>query len=187
MSIIDDALKKTQLVFTKADKVPEKKPEFPPNQSVSNIYEKLYKAQADRKNQLALSRGKKEKTAVQEVTEPRPAKKWLIISSIIIVWLFCSYGGYILLSRLKPFQGLFRANAKNSSGLIVRQTPKKRHYKPGELILNGTSLIDGKRVALINDEIYQVGETVNGKKITSISLNKIELSDNEKIITLKLR
>ncbi len=33
---------------------------------------------------------------------------------------------------------------------------------------------------------YEIGEMVNGKKITSINLNKIELRDAEKIITLRV-
>ena len=53
--------------------------------------------------------------------------------------------------------------------------------------MNGTSLIDGKMVALINDQIYEPGEVVNGMSIISIEMNKVELSDDQKITTLHVR
>ena len=42
MSIINDALKKTQISFKKKEKPAEKKQEAPAEQSTSNVYEKLY-------------------------------------------------------------------------------------------------------------------------------------------------
>jgi len=189
MSIINDALKKTQLKFKKKDKVPSKTPEPQPEQGTSNIYEKLYKARTDQQNSSTPGQGQRGKISEKTTPKPRSAKKWLAVAVIVIICLLCSYGSFFFLSRFPPFRNFFQTITKHSSysrTRIVRRAPKKRKYKPGELVLNGTSLIDGKRVALINDEIYQIGETIDGKKIISINLNKIELSDDETIITLKV-
>ena len=56
------------------------------------------------------------------------------------------------------------------------------------LVLNGIMLIEkDKTVALINDEIYHAGDSVQGKKITNITLEKVELSDGQETITLQVR
>ena len=189
MSIINDALKKTQLSFKKKDKPPEKKPEAPVEQNTSNVYEKFHNKQAAQQNASAPGKGQSQKAANEKVSTLRSAKKWIKTSAVVAVCLLFISGGFFFISRLRPVQKFFRSVKNNitpSRAYIARKTPKRRTYKSGELVLNGTSLIDGKRVALINDEIYQVGEIINGKKITSINLNKIELRDNEKIITLRV-
>ena len=190
MSIINDALKKAQLSFKKTDKPPaqEKKQENPANQSPSNVYEKLYKKQADQQNASTPGKGQKGKEADKKTSTLRPAKKWIRTSAIIAICLLFLSGSSFFIARLEPVQDFFRSMKKNtpSQTYIARRAQKRRTYKPGELILNGTSIIDGKRVALINDEIYEIGEIINGKKITGINLNKIELRDNEKIITLRV-
>ncbi len=63
----------------------------------------------------------------------------------------------------------------------------KINYAQGTLILNGTSIIDNNRVALINNNIYSVGEIVNGKKILNISNKNVELeNETGEIIYLKV-
>ena len=76
---------------------------------------------------------------------------------------------------------------RSSRFQIAKHVPKKRVYKPGDLVLNGISTIDGKKVALINDEIYQIGEVVNNKTITHIGRDTVELRNDEKIFTIKVR
>ena len=46
--------------------------------------------------------------------------------------------------------------------------------------------MDSKQLALINDEIYEEGSMVQGKKIMNISLNEVKLLDHGKITTLKI-
>lgn len=48
---------------------------------------------------------------------------------------------------------------------------------PAKLVLGGTVILGNKRAAIINDEIYETGGIVDGKKIISISLEKVELQD----------
>ena len=190
MSIINDALKKTHLSLKKTDKPPEKKREEKPvDQSTSNVYEKLYKNQANQKNAPAPGRSPKEKEVDKKKSTLRSAKKWIKTSAVTAICLLFLAGSFFFISRYKPVQDFLRSIKKNSpssQARIARKAPKKRAYKPGELVLSGTSLIDGKRVALVNNEIYEIGEVIDGKKITSINLNKIELSDDERIITLRV-
>jgi len=188
MSIINDALKKAQLSFKKKDDSPEKKPEPQASQSALNVYERFYKNQQDLKNVAAASRDSKHNPSGKKTPKLQSTKKWIQISSAAIIFLLFAYGSFFFLSWYKPTRNFFHSIEKSSTSRTrsAQQAPKKRKYKPGELVLNGTSLIDGKRVALINDEIYEIGEMVNGKKITSINLNQIELLDNETIITLKV-
>ncbi|MBN1869874.1 MAG: hypothetical protein JW847_04780 [Candidatus Omnitrophica bacterium] len=191
MSIINDALKKAQLSFKKTTPAPaqEKKQEKPDSLTPSNIYEKLYQKRLDQQNPSVAGKVQKEKSTDKKTPPLRSAKRWFKVSATVVIFLLLISGGLFFAARLEPVQEFLQSLNKDrnsSRDHIARYIPKKRVYKPGELVLNGTSLIDGKRVALINDEIYEVGEVVDGKKITSINLNQIELSDNEKIITLKV-
>ncbi len=51
------------------------------------------------------------------------------------------------------------------------------------LVLNGIMTMDNEQFALINNQIYRVGDTVDGKLLINIGTNNVELSDkSEKII-----
>ena len=183
MSIINDALKKTQASLNKAKKAPDEKQNSPSNQSTSNIYEKLYKAQNDQQNGLTPEAGQKKKASDKEASKKSPK-----IFPIAVFFLLCALGGFFFIARPQSLQSFLHSIKKKSISSkppAVRKVPKKRKYKAGELVLNGTSLIDEKRVALINDEIYETGEIINGMKITSIDLNKVELRNDEETITLR--
>jgi len=186
MSIINDALKKAQTKLKKTDKTPDKAPDkTQDSQEPVNVYEKMYKAREEQQKNSTLGKEKGKESAAPL----RSAKKWFQTFLVIVFCLSCASGGFFFLSRYQPFQNFLRSVKKNNTPIqshITRQAPKKQTYKSGKLVLNGTSLIDGKRVALINDEIYEAGEMIDGKKITSINLNRVELRDNEKITTLRV-
>lgn len=136
-----------------------------------------------------MPRNQKRNASDKKTSSLGSAKKWIKTAAMVAVYLLFLTGSFFFVSRYKPVQdflGSLKKNKTPSRAHIVNQIPKKRTYKPGELVLNGTSLIDGRRVALINDEIYEIGEVIDGKKITSINLNKIELSDNETVVTLRV-
>jgi type II secretory pathway component PulC len=59
-----------------------------------------------------------------------------------------------------------------------------------ELFLNGIvySGDDSKKsFVLINNEIYEVGESVNGKKVISITKDEVTLDDNGQPLILNMR
>lgn len=197
MSIINDALKKTQSSFKKLKKKEKEKVQIqeaqdspkPKDDDVVNVYDKMYKAKEDlskssRTHVISEARPSKSNKA------PRRADGWfkttlaavVLIGSLVFTFKFL--GGY------EPLQDFIRSKTgktRSSRHLIAKHIPKKRIYKPGDLVLNGISFIDGTKVALINDEIYQVGDVVNNKEITSISDGTVELRNDEKIFTIKVR
>ena len=66
------------------------------------------------------------------------------------------------------------------------QTQAQVQTSPAEtLVLNGTVRTEDHQAALINDQIYEVGDMIGDKKIISIDLNQVQIQDGENIITLK--
>ncbi|OGX05431.1 MAG: hypothetical protein A2Z88_05935 [Omnitrophica WOR_2 bacterium GWA2_47_8] len=63
-------------------------------------------------------------------------------------------------------------------------TPVQSAQSGSGLNLSGIVEMQGRRVALINGEIYEVGDSVQGRKIVDISLDKVEIEENGEIVTL---
>jgi len=189
MSIINDALKKTQSKFKKKDKASEQSQGSQDEKNTANVYEKMYQAQKG--GQAAQASGRRSARPTSSRTSsaaPRKAKKWLKTMSTGIFCLLVIGGGFFLATRYKPVQNFIRSRGKSippSRALIAGHIPKKRTYRSTELVLNGTSFVDGKKVALINDEIYEIGDIINGKKIIRIDINRVELQDKEGVVALR--
>lgn len=72
-------------------------------------------------------------------------------------------------------------------------TPRKTKTPPlpsavrESLVLNGIMMVGEKKVALINDEPHEVGDYVDGKKITAIMLERVELWDGKETEILSVR
>jgi len=190
MSIINDALKKAQFNLKKPKRSLKSNNDQKPKsgQDITNVYEKMYKAREEQKAAAASQNIEKKTSSV--VNSPRQAKKWIKTLFAVVFFFVSIFLSFYLLKSYLPFENFMSSsNGKTRSSRfhISRPTTKKRTYKPGELFLNGISSIDGKNVALINDEIYEIGEMVEGKKITSIGLDKVELRDAQRIFTIKVR
>lgn len=67
---------------------------------------------------------------------------------------------------------------------IKNAVPTEIAYQ-GKLILNGVFMSDQEKIALINNQPMHVGDSVEGKKIISIDLNKVKLQDQSNILILK--
>jgi hypothetical protein len=70
---------------------------------------------------------------------------------------------------------------------LPQATDPIRPSGPPPLELNGTMLMDERRVALINNDIYELSEYVDGKRITDISLTEATLLDEATGATIILR
>jgi len=192
MSIINDALKKTQLKFKKPKKKENAQVQEDPKpkeDAVVNVYEKMYK---DRESNAKPSSTHiiSEKELPKSGQAPRRTNEWLKTAFAAIFLVTSIFFSFKFLSGYEPLGDFIRSKTgkvRSSRFHITKHVPKKRAYKPGDLVLNGISTIDGKRVALINDEIYRVGEIVNNKTITNIGHDTVELRDDEEIITIKVR
>ena len=104
---------------------------------------------------------------------------WYQTVSVLVAIFFLVTG--ILLATL--FFLMKRSASSDSPGEKIRRgyMPKQmsRTYKPGELVLSGTSIIENKRVAIINGDIYEQGDIVDGYRIVKVELQKVELEDAE--------
>jgi len=77
-------------------------------------------------------------------------------------------------------------NFNTPSPTSEKPATAKRIYQDIEIGLSGVMMMDDHQVALINGEIYSVGESINGKEIISITIDQVEFRDaNGKVIWLK--
>lgn len=191
MSIINDALKKTQMAFKRPKKKEKEKIQDSPkpkDDGIINVYEKMYKDREE-KEKTSSAHGVPGKKSPKDKKAPHKSREWLktiFAAAFLIASISFSFK---FLSGYEPLQDFIRSKTgkrRSSRFHIAKHIPKKRVYKAGDLVLNGISFIDGIKVALINDEIYQIGDVVNSKKITSINRDTVELRDNEKIFTIKV-
>jgi hypothetical protein len=58
---------------------------------------------------------------------------------------------------------------------------------PVNLVLNGIMMDGSHRVAVINDQTYQVGDVIEGKKITSISIDHVTMQNGQSVFELRTR
>ena len=190
MSIINDALKKTQLNLKRPKRKQKKEAEAPQDNGpkVSNVYEKLYKNRQEQQDPNSKKIDSKQKSTSKKKDEKQKSRLSSYLK--IFISLVCVLAIFIFLKNYQPLQDALESKLTSSSSrkpYQPRPATKKRRPKPGELILNGISTIDGKKVALINDEIYEIGGSINGKEIINIGVDRVELTDNRKIFTIKVR
>ena len=178
MSIINEALKKTQSEFSEKE-----------GQDVSNLYEKLH-------TKVEPETDKEPGTKTPEARPQLPSSSQIPILLIIFVLLVGVFVATRSTETKKSSSSTKPINPiKKIASLIhvPKPTPQpksipKQVYKKGELVLNGTMKVDhNKTVALINNEIYQVGDSIDGKQIMSITMEGVELTDKGKTIFLTVK
>ena len=81
----------------------------------------------------------------------------------------------------EPTSQSIKTTAKPSTKTSINTKP----HQPGQsLVLNGTLMANDKKAALINNELYEIGESIEGKTISNIFLNKVELLDKNGTTTI---
>lgn len=175
MSIIHDALKRAQNEFKKK----EKENPNTENSTTPEIYNKLRSkttppiksAEHEELQQPPQTQSEVEKTH----------KKKLNITFISLIAVFSLFIGVfisfliVLLNQSPTRESTDEAKPAKSSS--KKSTKRKSSIQKNELLLSGTMMMGEKRVALINGEIYELGESVRGKKITDVTLKNVELTD----------
>lgn len=160
MSIINDALKKTQSdLLTKALK-PSAQEEKKPTPAQATL-------------PLRSSGPAAPESAQLKKTTKRSVDRTQVLLGITIGFCVCLLAGMILIFNQISSHGLATTSRK-----AVRRPHKN---SSSEIVISGVITRNNKNVALINNEIYEVGETINGKKIVNITLEKVELLDGGKI------
>ncbi len=99
------------------------------------------------------------------------AKKWLGISIGLVLLMTA---GSLWFFNLLPF------SAENSHTAGTQNRPQG----DGGLHLSGIMTMGEKRVALINDDIYELGDIVAGKRIVEIERDKVHLADQDQNISI---
>ena len=226
MSIINDALKKTQANFqnsqppsdktqTKMDTTPPqdsalKKPQPPEIPDMSKYIPQKEKTESaspavsfpPKLETLKTQNENKEQT---ETAKSNPLKTFFSIVFIILFLAGAAVAFYInapLLSGKKANK-LTAVNVKREITKVAEAIPipevikeaakieKKETYPPpppppGTLVVSGIVAMGSKQVALINNEIYEVGDIVDGKKILNISLDQVEIQAGDSKQTIKV-
>ena len=145
MSIINDALKKAQASLEKKSK---KKSEDKTSPSPTVEAPKIVKGSIKKK------------------------KAWYKTIVALISVFFFIIG--ILLTILLFLMKESSQTTISSNNIRTRLKPAiKRNYAKDELILSGLTSIGSKSAAIINDDVYQVGEEVNGYIIEAINLKEV--------------
>ena len=187
MSIINDALKRAQKNMAKTDAKDSKKdPEKsqPTEQPVAKgpVYP-TPKAAPSAPPPPPQPKKKNE----EEKNDEKKKKIWLRTLAVIVAIFFLITG--ILMATLFFLK---RRSADSSDPQSIRRSyqprPITRTYKEGELVLSGISLIENKRVAIINGDIYEEGDVVDGNQIINIELHRVILKDTSgKVVHLKTK
>ena len=209
MSIINDALKKVQTQMNENDKSQPSPPgnsSEPQNPSKPiNVYEKLHKknspggSPADQQKPAGKSTG--QATATSKSPEDKEEKKRLkpILSGIFLafytVGLLTLVAVYLL--KYNPAVKKYLKENPRIAAKLRLSSPKRifsfkpkpaaalpsRVYDENALYLNGTAVVGNNKSAIINDKIYQLGDTVSGRKIVDIGLKGISLEAADGSIT----
>lgn len=169
MSIIHDALKKTQenLTGTSAANTPASVGAPLPEPVVVNS------------PKLKRTTDKAEKHYFRTVT-------------LCICAFACGVIIYSLFHQLKfyleppPAPVPQRSTAKPQEPLAILQLPLKKTPAAKTIKLNGIITMGSKPAALINDNVYEEGGEVEGKKIQKILADRVELFDEGTIKSLEV-
>lgn len=165
MSLIDDALKKTQSALTRREK-----PAVKPTSSILQSKMDMPHPTVDPRLQSTFTHREKSPFAWEEKKE-------------IIVEFFRSRAFILLITAivlLALITFLYKDLIK-----IINELRAPHHITPTQVTLapintiklDGTLATGREHAALINDKLYYTGQTIHGYQIQSINYNKITLLD----------
>ena len=208
MSIINDALKKVQTNLnpqTRKEPAPSVKPE----QEQPTVRPQIIPTV-----QPVTGQQRRPATTINPVTVPRPDIKlrpsankpnsrYVSLFTTLSVLILCSIFFYfmserqahnkvaITLSQSEQITYHLNALKKEIEAISAKQKQQAAATvptpAPGTLTLKGVMTMNDKQVALINDGIYEVGQEIDGKRIVSISINKVEVDQGGTITTLTVK
>jgi hypothetical protein len=90
-----------------------------------------------------------------------------LVGAIFIVYKFV----------LKGSLPSFMTKSKTWTPNYNPPVPHKKNYAPDQFVFSGTMMTGDTRVALINDDVYSVGDTLQGRTIANITKDEVELTD----------
>ena len=209
MSIINEALKKTQ---TNLDNIKEKV--LPAGNDQIPLREKPWQKPAVQPSPVFRPIPPSPSPVVTAVPEAacassqqKPAgKRWyfIVLAEILVLglaaWTLFIFQPQLFRSSLQP--KISSPARKNITRTVQSQpvtlppqpapvasvSPAIKYTLPkNNLVLNGIMMDQNKMVALINGEIYEVGDYIGDQRINKITLNRVELRDEDNVTILEVR
>src|SRR3989338_4948298 len=133
----------------------------------------------------------------QEAQEPPDKNPWFWLIAIVVSFGFIGCG-LIFIFLVFPFKKTavsFTNNPQKQTLTGAKQASVTMFAKPSvamakkdepkdTIVLNGIITMDDGQFALINNQILKEGDYINGKRIVSISADKVEIFDKGQILTL---
>lgn len=186
MSIIHEALKKTQEMKTGTESALDKKPEInsPPIQpSKAKVHQASSHAKRIRKS------SSQTEASVEVFSESPVFWRALGVTSLLGLFLV----GMVGVSSMFHFQAhlkvptTFFSKKAGAGPQYAGNAVKSLMPAPAYWVLNGIMLEGQHRVAVINDQIYQVGDQIEDKKITDIAFDHVSLQNAQNRFELKTR
>lgn len=176
MSIIHNALKKTQDSLNDKTKKPTPENKKGKQKDAASIYQKMHNPTKPKDE---------EPKETPKKIESHAKKNLFIIIAIIIVLALIA--GMVYIPKIPFFKELRKKSIRQS--YRPRLDPKTgREYLPGEIVLTGTTMMGSRTVALINNRIFEQGEIVHDQEIINITIDSVELKNTNtgKIKTLQV-
>ncbi len=175
MSIINEALKKTQSKLQTAQKI-SALPTSPQEPTLTPFSESNHFVSA------TLDPPSKE-------IRSQPTHWPLIFLILGFLILFIIIFTLLALSIKKTSDSAIIVDRRETKEILIPQKPhtsQKDEYSP-PLKLQGVMMMKNKPAALINDEVYEEGEYIRGMHIQRISIDQVELSHKNQTIILKIK
>lgn len=171
MSLIDDALKKTQSALTRREK-----PAVKPTSSILQSQIELPHPAFDPQIQKTLGDHKTPVFSWKEIAETMAeffgSRTFLLLTATIVLLAFTAL---LYKNSTRIIEALHTPNRTSHPAAAAQVT-----IAPISTIrLDGTLATGREHAALINDNLYYTGQTINGYYIQSILYNKIILLDPE--------
>lgn len=174
MSIINDALKKAQKNIPSSRSTPES--DCTPKPKSLGLSTSAPKPQASRR--------------------PSAVRVWIVIVSLGLLWI-------ALIITRKPLSPNLTSDDTAPSSSKPEAIATDSTEAPGPtpdlkaepliqdieqtIRLNGTLMMNDKRVALINNNIYETGEMVDGYQLIDITLQGIQLEKDGERFTVRVK
>ena len=207
MSIINDALKKTQQYLKAKEAIPSSK------KNKEDPFNRIDRKESPSPTILTQNSFQAQTNTLTSDHLSSKYPNWILILSLIIL-CFSLYGIFvmllknILIQRNLSAKKLLPSVSLPQSPITVQQpetatvqqpeitqTPLTQSIdapqpqeKDTELHLSGIMTMNDKQVALIDGEIYEEGETIQGMQVHKITLDQVEIMNaNGEITALTLK
>jgi len=130
-------------------------------------------------------------TAQAEPQQTHPVsknKKWRDSALLLICFVICALLFFLILFLFRQ-KSLFPMPAPapvQKTAAPTPPAPNKPPRNPNDIVVTGVMKMGSGNMALINNEIYEVGEIVNGARIVTIEMDRVEVMKDGQIQVLRV-